>query len=189
MSFTLLILYFLFFSFLGWIIDSIASTIIQKQIINSGYFTELPLCPLYGVGGVVLFFLCKSMQSYPALLTVFIGATALNTIEYIGGIWCVVILKERLWDYSRLRWHLHGHIELTHALLWSALVVFFYYFLFPFFLSIDQILEILFVVPKQLDLLTLSVFLLGGTVFTYKRRKHRLSHLEKQQKKMRRYSR
>lgn len=183
MPYTLLILYFLFFSFIGWIIDSISCSITQRRIVNSGYFRELPLCPLYGIGGLVLFFLMNFMQEFPPIVTIITTTAALNLVEYVGGVWCVLILKERLWDYSWRKWHLHGHIDLIHAFCWLILVSLSYYFLFPTAVQIDLSMQRMFLIPPILDQTTTVIFLLGSLYLTINRRTHRLRLAKKKNKK------
>jgi len=163
--------------------DSISCSVTQKRWVNSGYFRELPLCPLYGIGGLVLFFSMKYMLGYPPIIVVLTSTLVINLVEYVGGVWCVLVLKERLWDYSRRKWHLHGHIDLVHAFCWLALVTCVYMFLFPTFISFDTYVQNIWIVPLILDRTTVAVFLLGSLYLTITRRTHRLRHMKKGKKK------
>lgn len=179
MHLTLLIYYFLFFSFCGWILDSTSCTISQRRLVNSGYFRELPLCPIYGIGGLVLVFLFNSFSGYPWVIPILIGTIAVNLVEYIGGVFCVTILKERLWDYSHRKWHLHGHIDALHAVCWFFVVILSYFYLFPWFLRLDTFLRQTLVIPPKLDVFTFAVFITGTIFLTFSRRHHRLRKLRK----------
>lgn len=179
MHYTILIIYFLLFSFLGWILDSVFSTFDQRRIINSGYFRELPLCPLYGVGGVVLFLFTKWMIPYPWYVTVLTTGVLLSLVEYVGGIFCVTVLKERLWDYSHTKWHLSGHIEVFHSACWIILSGIFYFYLFPKLLVLQETLDAALSLTPASDMLIFITFLVLSAGFTYKRRKTRLGKLKK----------
>ena len=46
---TQMFLYFVWYSFLGWCMESTYCSIMEKHLINRG-FLHLPLCPIYGAG-------------------------------------------------------------------------------------------------------------------------------------------
>ena len=48
-----LILYFIVYSFFGWVIESIFKTILAKKWVNSGFLYG-PFCPIYGFGAVIM---------------------------------------------------------------------------------------------------------------------------------------
>ena len=48
-----LLTYFLIYSFLGWIMESIFRSIIEKKVINTG-FLKGPICPIYGFGALIM---------------------------------------------------------------------------------------------------------------------------------------
>lgn len=174
MSYTVLIIFFLIFSFIGWVLDSIFSTIELRKVTNSGYFRELPLCPMYGLGGIVLFLFTAWMQPYPWYVTVLVTGVMLSLVEYLGGLFCVFVLKERLWDYSNKKWHLSGHIEAFHSFCWFLLSAVFYFYVFPQFLLYAQDLDAILRIPPEIDTLILMLFLLFSFVLTFTRRRTRL---------------
>ena len=53
-----LLTYFLVYSFLGWMLESIFKTILEKKPVNSG-FLHGPFCPIYGIGALIMY-LCLS---------------------------------------------------------------------------------------------------------------------------------
>jgi len=178
MNYTLLIISFLMFSFIGWIMDSVFSTLYTRKITNSGYFQELPLCPMYGVGGLALYFTTLWLFSlYPWYVTIGITGILLSVVEYVGGWFCVYVLKERLWDYSDKTWNLHGHIDLLHAIFWMAIAAFFYFNLFPRFIILETTMNETLRFPEFIDYTILVLFLCGTAILTYTRRKKRLQTL------------
>lgn len=46
-----LFLWFLFYSFCGWVYESILVSILERRPVNRGFLNG-PLCPIYGVGAV-----------------------------------------------------------------------------------------------------------------------------------------
>jgi len=189
MTYAPYIIYFLFFSMIGWILDSAYSSFDKKRFINSGYFWELPLCPIYGFGGVALILLATYLQRYPFVITIIISALALTLIEYIGGVFCVIVLKERLWDYSHRKWNLHGHIDVFHGICWILLTIIFYFFLYSVIYEFHISMQSTGVISPFTDKLIFFLFCLIALVYTAKRRHTRLKRLARQTKKRRSYSR
>ena len=48
-----LLAYFIIYSVLGWIIESIYRSICERKIINTG-FLKGPFCPIYGIGAIIM---------------------------------------------------------------------------------------------------------------------------------------
>ena len=46
-----IVTYFFIYSFFGWVLESVAKTISQKKLVNSGFLYG-PFCPIYGIGAV-----------------------------------------------------------------------------------------------------------------------------------------
>ena len=49
----LILAYFIIYSVLGWIIESIYRSICERKVINTG-FLKGPFCPIYGIGAVIM---------------------------------------------------------------------------------------------------------------------------------------
>ncbi len=179
MSLTSLIFYYLIFAVLGWILDSTFSSLSKGKFINSGYFRELPLCPIYGFGGVLLLLLTQILYPYHWILTIMLGSLVLILTEYFGGVFCVAVLKERLWNYSLHKWHLHGHIDFFHCLCWIAATVAFYFLIYPKFILMNNFIQTSFPIPWFLDFTLAIVFVLGAIIYTINNQKKRLKRLKK----------
>ena len=177
-SFTVHIIYFLVFSFLGWIIDSLYCRVIEKkQHTVSGYFKHLPLCPMYGVGGVALLLTIHSYSYLSWYYLLIIGTGLISLIEYLGGVFCVTILKERLWDYSNRKLHFQGHIDFLHSFFWLILTGVFIFYLYPRFISLNNYLNRIFRAFEAYDMIVLILFLLAIAVLTIHTRQKRLKAL------------
>lgn len=155
----ILISEFLIFSFLGWFIDSAYRSIIEKKLVNAGYFKG-PVCPIYGVGGLVLIYLFKSLSFLSLVPLLLISSLALVLVEYGGGIFTEKVLKVKLWDYSASKFHLGGYIDLLHSFFWFVLTVFFYFFMFPFVLIFEDFLNNWAMIPESFNFPLLFVFVL-----------------------------
>jgi len=164
MAITIIILEFLFFSFIGWILDSAYRSIEERNWINAGYFKG-PFCPIYGVGGVILIYLFKNMAWMPLALQLLIASMAMITVEYAGGVFSERILKVKLWDYSSSRFHIGGYIDLLHSFFWMLLSIMFYVVFYPLVL----LLEPMVTVPVYLDVFLLLISVAGGIWLTLRK--------------------
>lgn len=120
----------------GYILEVVYRSSIQKRLINPGFLVGCCL-PIYGIGGVALYLLCKidlSFISIPALrvISLMIIATLVMTlIEYIAGIISIKVFKNRLWDYSKRWGNIQGIICPLFSLFWGICCILFYYLVFP----------------------------------------------------------
>lgn len=139
-EFSVYIVLFLIFSFLGFILDSSYCSLEHKRLVKSGYIPYLPLCPMYGFGGLLLFMVQKIFGFLPWYLLFTMEFLVVVLAELVGGIYCVFFLKERLWDYRNEKWNVRGHISFQHNLYWLLVVSLFIKVFFPFFNKIEVFL-------------------------------------------------
>jgi len=93
-----LLTYFMIYSFLGWIIESVYKSILQKRFVNSGFLHGF-LCPIYGFGALIMLLFLNQLKSN--LFIVFLaGIIILSIWEYFVGYLLEKILKTKYWDYS-----------------------------------------------------------------------------------------
>jgi uncharacterized membrane protein len=89
---------FFFFSFSGWVGETIMESIVRKRFINKGFFRG-PWVPLYGFGGFAVYFACLPFKQHPAM--VFIAGTLLCTVaEYLAALLLEKVFNKRCWDYD-----------------------------------------------------------------------------------------
>ena len=62
MTYFQICLYFLFYSFGGWVVDVIFHAVTLGKVINRGFLTG-PVCPVYGFGVLSVFALLNTLQS------------------------------------------------------------------------------------------------------------------------------
>jgi uncharacterized membrane protein len=128
-SLVYLIYYFLFYSFIGWIIDTLYAFYETKVLVNRGILYG-PFCPIYAVTAITFIFLLQPLSFNPFLI--FMGAFIITSlIEYFTGLILELIFKTKWWDYSHKKFNLHGRISLKISLYWALLGLFFFYFIHP----------------------------------------------------------
>ena len=118
---------FFIFAFIGWVMDSIYCTIVEKKIIISGYFKGIPICPTYGFGGIILFNTFALMSDVKPIITIATATCLAIIVELISGWFSENILDEKLWDYSNEFLNLNGYISAWHSFLWFITVTVLYF--------------------------------------------------------------
>ena len=106
--------YFIVYSFLGWVMESVFRSIIEKKIINTG-FLRGPFCPIYGIGAIIMLIFLERFQDKPILLF-FIAITLLTAWEYIVGVILEKLFNTKYWDYSNHKFNFQGRICLTNSI-------------------------------------------------------------------------
>lgn len=122
--------YFIIYSILGWVMESIVRSVCEKKLINTG-FLKGPCCPIYGIGAIIMFLFLNSFENKPILL--FSLAIVILTLwEYLVGVLLETLFHTKYWDYSNHKFNFQGRICLVNSLSWGVLGVIFIKFLHPF---------------------------------------------------------
>ncbi len=125
-----LLTYFIIYSFLGWIMESIVRSVSEKRIINTG-FLRGPVCPIYGIGAIIMFIFLDEFENKPILLF-FISITILTIWEYSVGLILEKTFNMKYWDYSKQKFNYKGRICLVNSICWGILGVVFVKYIHPF---------------------------------------------------------
>lgn len=111
-----LFLWFLFYSFAGWVYESILCSITERKWVNRGFLYG-PLCPIYG-SGAVLILLALGRLTNPLVLFLS-GMTLCSILEYAVSWLMEKLFHARWWDYSHMRFQLNGRICLLGAVVFG----------------------------------------------------------------------
>lgn len=122
--------YFLIYSFLGWLLESVYKTIYAKKFINSGFLIG-PVCPIYGMGALIMYVFLSGYNNNPLHVFV-IGFVVLSIWEYIVAWALEKIFNAKYWDYSNNKFNINGRVCLLNSIFWGVLGVVFIYFIHPF---------------------------------------------------------
>lgn len=118
---------FYFYSFLGWIWESLYVTVLEKRLVNRG-FMRGPFLPLYGCGGVMM--LVVSRPFYDNVILVYLaGCFGATLLELITGILMETLFKVRYWDYHHKKFNFMGYTCLESTLFWGVCTVVFSHYL------------------------------------------------------------
>lgn len=113
-------IWFMLYSVIGWIYESIFCSIQQRQLVNRGFLNG-PLCPIYGAGAILVLFLFGSLQN-PVLIFI-AGALATGVLEYVTSWLMEKLFHARWWDYEGWRFNLHGRVCLAGVAAFGAMSV------------------------------------------------------------------
>lgn len=114
-------LYFLCYSAVGWLCESVYCSVPQKKWINRGFLFG-PVCPVYGVGALLAVALLTPLAwSIPLLF--FSGAVLMSVVEYATGWLLETLFHAKWWDYSDKKWNLHGRVCLHNSVLFGVMCV------------------------------------------------------------------
>ena len=113
----LLVLYFLWYSFLGWCMETAFCSISERRFVFRG-FLKGPICPIYGFGVMVMvLWLQQFTQNF--FLFYLIATVTMSAWEYFVGWLLEVTTHMKYWDYSHRRFNLKGRICLGNSLYWG----------------------------------------------------------------------
>ena len=124
------ITYFIIYSFLGWIMESVFRSICEKKLINTG-FLRGPFCPIYGFGATIMFLFLGQFENRLILLFG-IAIIVLTAWEYLVGVILETLFHTKYWDYSNHKFNFQGRICLTNSICWGILGVLFVRYIHPF---------------------------------------------------------
>ena len=135
-----ILFYFAIYSFLGWCVESVYKTILEKKFINSGFLYG-PFCPIYGFGAIIMILLlCKLPKN--VFLVFFVSVILLTIWEYIVGVLLEKIFKTKYWDYSDLKFNINGRICLKNSIYWGILGVIFTFIIHPAISYLTNMIEV-----------------------------------------------
>ncbi|MBQ1181725.1 MAG: putative ABC transporter permease, partial [Treponema sp.] len=135
-----IILIFFIFSFIGWLCEVIyVGFIFEHKFINRGFLFG-PICPIYGIAGVLMLFFPEKLQ-HSVILLFFSGVVICTAVEYISSFLLEKLFHTTWWDYSNkqiqigstiIKLNLNGRICLQNSLLFGIMTVIGIKFVFPF---------------------------------------------------------
>lgn len=112
--------YVLIYSFLGFLLEVAFARVTRAGKQDRKCMLLLPLCPVYGLGAVLIVQLPVWVQSRPLLLFL-CGALAATAAEYLMDLFYDKVLGVRFWDYSALPWNLNGRVCPLFSGAWGLL--------------------------------------------------------------------
>ncbi len=153
-------LLFIIYSIVGWIMETIYTLITDKILSNRGFLIG-PICPIYGVGAVLIIILLSDYFTHPlALFTLAIAICSI--LEYFTSYIMEKLFKARWWDYSNNKYNINGRICLETMIPFGLIACLLVYIINPFIYNllikipnnITQILTIIITILLITDIIT-----------------------------------
>ena len=113
-----LLLWFLLYSCIGWVYESILVSVLERRWVNRGFLNG-PICPIYGAGAVLGILLLSGLKGHPILIFL-ISALGASMLEYVTSWAMEKMFHARWWDYSDYRFNIQGRVSLLGAVVFGA---------------------------------------------------------------------
>lgn len=139
---------FFLYSFLGWILETIASVARKKRFVNRGVLNG-PLCGVYGIAALVITAGTEELKD--SWFFLFLGSMILATVvEWFTGKLLEKMHHHRWWDYSERKWNLDGYICVQYSVIWGLLGAF----------SVRYVNPLLFALYRMIPFSVLKIILI-----------------------------
>ena len=115
--------YFIVYSILGYIIETLFGIVTKGVWESRKSFLYGPFCAIYGLGAVIMIvFLHKYRKQYNAL---FVSGFIIGSIvEYLVSLIGEMILHVKWWDYSDMPLNINGRICVYFSIFWGFLSIY-----------------------------------------------------------------
>lgn len=145
------------YSVIGWIWESCYMSVCERKLVNRGYVTG-PVCTIYGVGALVLYFSLRSVSDNYVLLF-FCGAILATILEYITAALMESIFHTSWWDYTNQMLNYKGRICFSSTVAWGVASILLFAVVHPFVnsvvalypMSVGKVLVIICVIVYAID--------------------------------------
>lgn len=106
-------LIFMSYAFGGWLMEVCISLVQRRKLVNRGFLVG-PICPIYGVGALLLSLVVRPDESPLVIFCVAVVGSAI--LEYIVSYFMEKLFRVRWWDYTERPFNLNGRICLESVL-------------------------------------------------------------------------
>lgn len=158
---SLLFLYFICYSFLGWAMETTYCSVLQKRFVVRGFLYG-PICPIYGVGALMMVLFFKPLTGNLVLFYL-VSTVSMSAWEYFVGWFLETTTHMKYWDYSNHRFNLHGRISLFVCLWWGLLSYLTIFHIHPW---VAGLFDGLAPFPRQIIALVLFAVLIADAAAT-----------------------
>lgn len=116
-KFQKIVIYFIIYSFFGWLCEEIFCVIYTHEFVKRGFLFG-PICPIYGYGAIIIILFLKNYKNKPIKLF-FLAAIIFSAFEYITDYFLQALFSTKWWDYTGQFLNLNGRITLSFSLVWG----------------------------------------------------------------------
>lgn len=146
---TKIMAYFIIYSVLGYIIETIFGLITKGVIESRKSFLYGPFCAIYGVGAVIMIIGLQKFKKNN--YTLFFGGFLIGSVvEYVISLIGEFIFNIKWWDYSDMAFNINGRICIAFSFFWGILSIYLMSHLHP---KIDILIDK--ISPKVLKIIVI----------------------------------
>ena len=146
--------YFLIFSILGLIIETIYCYISSGTLESRKGLIWGPFCPVYGVCGAVLIYILYKLNCKGIIKLFSAGFIFGSIAEYLLSYGLEAVYGMRFWNYEYLTYNLNGRISLIFSIYWGILSIILIKFAKPL---IDKMVNK--INPNKIKIIDLGIFI------------------------------
>ena len=118
-----ILVYFAIYSVLGYVLETLFALVMYGKLESRQGFLYGPVCPIYGVGAVVMILALQKFKKNG--YTLFFGGILVGSIvEYLISLFGEIFLNVRWWDYSDRFLNLNGRICLLYSIYWGIIGIY-----------------------------------------------------------------
>lgn len=165
------VLWFLTYSVLGWLVESIYMSICNRKWTNRG-FSKSPICPIYGVGALTVYFLL-SPYSENRVMLFFLGALLATAIEWVTARIMERVFGEIWWDYTDKPFNYKGILCLESTLAWGLYTLILFGALHGFVVRIVNAIPVQ--IGNRIGLFLIFIYVVDFLVSVYKEKREDFS--------------
>ena len=135
-SFAYIIFLYFFLSVIGGILEISYMLIFKQKFVVGGFF-HAPIRPIYGFGGLIIYFLPQFLKKNDIIL--FMSSFVVCSIfEYLTSYFIEIVFNKIIWNYSNFTFNINGRICLIHSTIWGVLGILFYHLVEPLIYKLYQ---------------------------------------------------
>lgn len=152
--------YFIIYSVLGYIIETIFGIITKGTWESRQSFLYGPFCGIYGLGAVIMILSLQYFNQNNNRL--FWGGFLVGSIiEYVVSWIGEILLNVKWWDYSNMPLNLNGRICVFFSIFWGLLAIYLMSYINP---RVDRLINW---IKTKISINKLKVITLGVTIFLF----------------------
>lgn len=152
--------YFIIYSVLGYIIETIFGIITKGTWESRQSFLYGPFCGIYGLGAVIMILSLQYFNQNNNRL--FWGGFLVGSIiEYVVSWIGEILLNVKWWDYSNMPLNLNGRICVFFSIFWGLLAIYLMSYINP---KVDRLINW---IKTKISINKLKVITLGVTIFLF----------------------
>ena len=126
---TLLFLYFVFYSFCGWLWETCYCSVKERHYVPRGFLYG-PICPIYGVGFLLMVLFFAPFKDN-LVVFYFVAVIVMTAWEYLVGWFLETTTHIKYWDYSDRPFNIKGRVCLEVSLFWGVMSYVAVFFIHP----------------------------------------------------------